>query len=36
LFVLDYYRGGQPTTHAETKPAAMSPATGREQIARVD
>jgi len=37
LFVLDYYRGGQPAAHAEPKSAVMASGAGRsEQIARAD
>jgi predicted DNA-binding ribbon-helix-helix protein len=37
LFVLDYYRGGQAATHADTKPAAINPLGGRsEQIVRAE
>lgn len=37
LFVLDYYRGGQPAAHAEPKPAVLAPGVGRsEQMVRPD
>ena len=37
LFVLDYYRGGLATAHAEPKPAVMSPGVNRnDQIVRAD
>ena len=36
LFVLDYYRGAQPATHAENKPSVMPSAVGREQLLRAD
>ena len=37
LFVLDYYRGAQLGTHAESKPSAMtSPVSRSEQLLRAD
>jgi predicted DNA-binding ribbon-helix-helix protein len=37
LFVLDYYRGGQPAAHTEPKPAVLAPGVNRsEQMVRPD
>jgi predicted DNA-binding ribbon-helix-helix protein len=37
LFVLDYYRGAQHSTHAESKPSVITPGVGRsEQVLRAD
>jgi predicted DNA-binding ribbon-helix-helix protein len=37
LFVLDYYRGGQPAVHAEPKPAVLAAGVNRsEQMVRPD